>query len=211
MSGSDDCANICGARAGGACLHRVVPQHCLRYNEGLRAIVCSTPAAPHPIYTPDAAPPHAVENFESGGVLGVPTGEVEATAEKWRALGWQVTKTDGPVDGVTLLHITPAAEPSASDAILDSIRDVLGLRPGQDTLAAVTVLKIRREAVEDAQAERDTAVADAERYRSEARHRGRLCGLLLDEIGSLGYMVDRIVEVSLYTEALKAAGREVKS
>ena len=154
MSGSEDCANICGARAGGACLYRVTPRNCRRIGESPHTIVCSTPVALHPIYTP---------------------------------------------------------EPSVSDAILDSIRDVLGLRPGQDILPVVAVLKIRREDVERSQADRDEALADVTRYRSEAHHRGRLCGRLLDEIEALGYYTDRLLDPTLYAEAMKAAGREVKS
>ena len=120
----------------------------------LHAIVCSTPVALHPIYTP---------------------------------------------------------EPSVSDAVLDSIRDVLGLRPGQDILAAVRLTKARAVENERLLTQREEAVADAERHRRDAQHHGRLCGRLLDEIEALGYYTDRLLDPTLYAEAMKAAGREVKS
>lgn len=158
MSSSADCTNICGARAGGACLYRVTPRNCRRIGESPHTIVCSTPVAPHPIYTPD-----------------------------------------------------PAPELSVSDAVLDSIRDVLGLRPGQDILAAVRLTKARAVENERLLTQREEAVADAERHRRDAQHHGRLCGRLLDEIEALGYHTDRLLDPTLYAEAMKAAGREVKS
>ena len=120
----------------------------------LHAIVCSTPVALHPIYTP---------------------------------------------------------EPSVSDAVLDSIRDVLGLRPGQDILAAVRLTKARAVENERLLTQRDNAVILADRSRGDAQHHGRLCGRLLDEIEALGYYTDRLLDPTLYAEAMKAAGREVKS
>ena len=137
MSGSEDCANICGARAGGACLYRVTPRNCRRIGESPHTIVCSTPVAPHPGYTPD-----------------------------------------------------PAPELSVSDAVLTKARAVENER-------LLT--------------QRDEAVADAERHRRQAQHHGRLCGRLLDEIEALGYYTDRLLDPTLYAEAMKAAGREVKS
>ncbi len=154
MSGSEDCANICGARAGGACLYRVTPRNCRRIGESPHTIVCSTPVALHPIYTP---------------------------------------------------------EPSVSDAVLDSIRDVLGLRPGQDILAAVRLTKARAVENERLLTQRDNAVILAGRSCGDAQHHGRLCGCLLDEIEALGYYTDRLLDPTLYAEAMKAAGREVKS
>lgn len=158
MSGSEDCANICGARAGGACLYRVTPRNCRRIGESPHTIVCSTPVAPHPGYTPDPAP------------------------------------------GL-----------SVSDAVLDSIRDVLGLRPGQDILAAVRLTKARAVENERLLTQRDNAVILAGRSCGDAQHHGRLCGRLLDEIEALGYYTDRLLDPTLYAEAMKAAGREVKS
>lgn len=99
----------------------------------LHAIVCSTPVALHPIYTP---------------------------------------------------------EPSVSDAVLTKARAVKNER-------LLT--------------QRDEAVADAERHRRQAQHHGRLCGRLLDEIEALGYYTNRLLDPTLYAEAMKAAGRKVKS
>lgn len=135
MSGSEDCANICGVRAGGACLYRVTPRNCRRFGESPHTIVCSTPVALHPIYT-------------------------------------------------------PAPGLSVSDAVLTKARAVENER-------LLT--------------QRDEAVADAERHRRDAQHHGRLCGRLLDEIEALGYHTDRLLDPTLYAEAMKAAGREVKS
>jgi len=52
-------------------------------------------------------------------------------------------------------------------------------------------------------------VADFVRVRQDAQHRARIVGRLLDEMAR-GYFADRFLDPTLYADAMKAAGREVK-